>query len=94
MKVLTAIVHIEGRKTSRGLSVVARGQVNMKPTPIPQPPTLKVELLHPAMGNGGYPSQLQRLVEVSDHEIGVLPPHTIVSGMETEGIRDHPPVDD
>jgi hypothetical protein len=46
------------------------------------------------MGNGGYPAQLWRLVEVTDHEIGVLPPHTIVSGMETEGIRNYLPVDD
>ena len=58
----------------------------MKPTPIPQPPTLKVELLHPAMGDGGHPAQLRRLVEVSDHEVGVLPPDAIVHGMGTEGI--------
>src|SRR2546430_359593 len=66
----------------------------MEPAPILQEPALEVELLHPTMRDSGHPAELRGLTEVSDHEVGVSTPHAIVDSMGTEGIRDHPPVDD
>jgi hypothetical protein len=94
VEVLAAVVHIERGKAPRALLIVARGQVDMDRASIFKQPTLEVELLYPAMRDSRHPVQLRGLREVPNHEVGVLLPHAIVHGTGTEGIRDHPPIDD